>query len=130
MSAALEWQDGLRVRSTRDGQLGWLETRDDGVKVVRLDRRDYQSAPWNPSAWKLDRPSPMTDIQIARVVYEADRNLRLVLGEYGVKPWQDLREPDRVSWIAGPPPKPAVKPLRRELADAIRKTLAGRSGRE
>jgi len=126
----LEWQDGLRVRSRRDGQLGWLETRADGVRVVRLDRRDLQYAPWNPNGWQLDKPAPMAEIQIARVVYEADRALRLALGEYGVKDWRDMREPDRVAWIAGPPPTPATKGVRRELADAIRATLRGRSGRE
>ncbi len=45
-----------------------------------------------------DVEAKLTADQIRRVAYAADRELRIVRGEYSVKQWIDLKDQERVGW--------------------------------
>lgn len=98
---------GQRVRSRNDGQIGFVCERppeDGGGLGVRLDRTQQKIiVPYSEHKWVLEERGPLTPSQAARVAYAADAALRGVRGEYGVKDWQDMREPDRLAWLAGLP---------------------------
>lgn len=93
---------GQRVRSTRDGQLGKIVESAEGGLAVRLDRREEMLVPYRPQTWVPDERAKFTAMQIARVAYEADRALRLVMGEYGVKDFVSLKDAERVATMKGP----------------------------
>lgn len=117
-------QTGARLRSVKDGQLGFLTETEDGTLAVRLDRRvDARVVPYVAREWVPDAEAKLTPIQVARVCHDADRAMRLALGEYGVKDWLSLREPERIDWVNKGLPKD-VPPLRRKVYDAIKKALA------
>jgi hypothetical protein len=97
-------QDGQRLRRVTDGQRGFLvidpETQ---RKSVRLDRgtklgTDQSTVPYSVHAWEEDVEVKLTPDQIRRVAYAADRELRIVRGEYSVKQWIDLKDQERVGW--------------------------------
>ncbi len=96
-------QAGSRVRSTRDGQLGYLVENEDGKGLaVRLDRKaENRVVPYHPREWLPDEKPRLSQMQIARVAYAVDREVRHVLGEYGVPDWMSLREPQRLLWLKG-----------------------------
>lgn len=96
-------QAGARVRSTRDGQLGYVVQTEEGAGLaVRLDRKsETRLVPFNTRDWMPDEKPRLTPMQIARVAYEADRALRLVTGEYGLPDWVSLKEPVRLTWLKG-----------------------------
>lgn len=96
-------QAGARVRSTRDGQLGYVvQSEEGGGLAVRLDRKsETRLVPFNTRDWMPDEKPRLTAMQIARVAYESDRALRLVTGEYGLPDWVSLKEPVRLTWLKG-----------------------------
>jgi hypothetical protein len=117
-------QTGARLRSTRDGQLGFLTETEDGTLAVRLDRRvDARVVPYVAAEWIPDGEIKLTPIQVARVLYDADRAMRLSLGEYGVPDWLSLREPQRHDWVNGKAWDKNEPPLRRKVRVAIMKVL-------
>lgn len=73
--------------------------------MVRLDRGPHneQVLPYRPTEWIEDTRRDLTPMQIARVAYEADKALRTVMGEYGVKDWIALKEPEHHRWVSKPP---------------------------
>jgi hypothetical protein len=73
--------------------------------MVRLDRGPHreQVLPYRPNEWMDDTRRDLTAMQIARVAYEADKALRTVMGEYGVKDWIGLKEPEHHRWVSKPP---------------------------
>lgn len=94
-------QAGARVRSVKDGQLGYVVESDEGRggMAVRLDRKnETRLVPYNARDWLPDERARLTAMQIARVAYDADRALRLVTGEYGLPDWVSLKEPTRIAW--------------------------------
>jgi hypothetical protein len=114
---------GQRVRSLRDGQLGYLVEGETGALAVRLDRKaENRVVPFVPSEWTPDKETRLSAPQIARVAYEADRALRLVTGEYGVPDWISLREPVRLAWAKGLPA--GANEIRTSVYRAILKELA------
>lgn len=123
-------QAGARVRSTRDGQLGYVVQSDEGAGLaVRLDRKqENRVVPFNPREWVPDEKARLTAMQIARVAYEADRALRLVTGEYGLPDWVSLRENIRLSWLKGLQLEASATPesaaIRAALYRGILKVLA------
>ena len=64
----------------------------------------------------------LTPMQIARVTYEADKALRLVMGEYGLPDWVSLKEPVRIEWMKGQ--GDGIPEIRRKLHQSILKVLA------
>lgn len=113
---------GARVRSVRDGQLGRLVESDTGHLLVRLDRRVETLVPFIPALWVPDAEPRLTALQVARIGYDADRALRLALGEYNIPDWTQLREPVRLEWMRKGVPEVAPE-LRRKLAAAITKAV-------
>ena len=73
--------------------------------MVRLDRGPHmeQLIPYRTDEWVLDTKRDLTSMQIARIAYDADRALRTVFGEYGVKEWLALREQEHQKWAGKPP---------------------------
>lgn len=115
-------QVGDRVRSARDGQLGYLVETDGGL-AVRLDRKaETRVVPFVPREWLPDNEVRLQPMQIARVAFEADRALRTVTGEYGLADWVSLKEPARVAWLKGIPG--GGSEIRQTLYRAILKVLA------
>lgn len=112
-------KSGDRVRSIRDGQLGYIAEDETGRMVVRLDRpAEQRTVPYFAHEWKTDGEARLTDMQIARVCHDADAALRAVQGEYGIPTWLSLRDQQRMPWINGVP-GPANE-LRRKLYLAIK----------
>lgn len=98
-------EPGKRVRAVNDGQLGFIVQDESGALMVRLDRgpRQEQLLPYRPSDWIEDTRRELSPMQVARVAYEADKALRTVGGEYGVKDWIGLREHEHQKWVSAPP---------------------------
>lgn len=129
---------GTRVRRSggamRDGQIGWI-IEHEGRPAVRLDRGpvragqappEHTIVPWNPVEWAPAVEPPIAPMQVARICYEADRQLRTTRGEYGVREWNSLREPDRIAWMQGGPPADDVQ--RRRLYTAIKAAVTDKGG--
>lgn len=118
-----------RVRSTQDGQAGFL-VEQGGRQWVRIDRGTQVTAeqrlvPYDPEAWKHAESDPLSEMGIARVCYDADRGLRLARGEYGIPEWIALHSklPEHArSWLAGPPKDADERRVR--LFKAVREALA------
>jgi hypothetical protein len=123
-------QAGNRVRSTRDGQLGYLvETEDGRGLAVRLDRKaENRVVPFHPREWLPDEKPRLTPMQVARVAYAADREVRQVMGEYGLPDWMSLREPQRLAWLKGLQLEPGAsgeaKKIRSDMYRSVLKVLA------
>jgi len=120
-------QSGQRLRRVTDGQIGFLVLDEAGKKRVRLDRgtklgTDQSTIPYSEHAWEPDQAPRLTADQILRVCYAADRELRIVRGEYSVKPWIDLKDAERIGWRM---PKDADS-QRSEAIEALAAKLAGR----
>lgn len=116
---------GARVRRVGGGgdhQIGHLVEMEDGAKGVKLDRGTGPTAesiviPWRANQWEEVEEPRLQPMQVARCAYEADRALRIALGEYGVPEWQSLRENPRVDWLRNGPPKEDT--TRRRLYAAV-----------
>lgn len=116
-------QVGSRVRATKDHQLGFVVEDQAGRLAVKLDRRHETVVPFRKDEWIEETERPISPIQVARIAYEADRALRTILGDYGVKEWGILPEPDRVRMLNGPPK--GADPRRVTLWTAITKAIGG-----
>jgi hypothetical protein len=110
-----------------DNQRGRVVQMDDGTLGVQLDRAAEKLvvplSERNPTEWVPDLRSSLQPMQIARVSYGADRELRMARGEYGAKEWMNLGERDRLAWMQGGPSD--KDPDRRALYLAIVKVLVG-----
>lgn len=116
-------QAGARVRSIRDGQIGFLVETEEGPMGVRLDRKAEQRiVPYHASEWVPDKEPRLTSMQMARVTFAADTALRLVMGEYGLPEWNSVKEQARLAWLKGLPV--GATKVRTELYAAILKVLA------
>jgi len=94
---------GDRVRSTNDGQLGFL-VDDGGALKVCLDRPGArQLRPYHERQWVADREPALTEMAIARICHDADRAYRIGRGEYSLPDWIALTEQARIGWMKGPP---------------------------
>lgn len=114
---------GARVRSTEDGQIGFITEGETGGLWVRLDRRgENRLVPFREQQWKEDREPAVSPLQVARVCHAADVAWQLVHGSYSVKGWIDLRETERIAWLKGPPD--GSDPRRQTLYDAVKKAAA------
>lgn len=114
---------GQRVRNTSDGQVGFLVESENSRLAVRLDRKnETRIVPFSEHTWVPDTAPRLTNMQIARVCYEADAALRVVMGEYGVPDWLALKEPARLAWLK--PPANADS-TRLELYNTITDLLSG-----
>lgn len=114
---------GQRVRNSSDGQIGYLVEGENSRLAVRLDRKnETRIVPFNEHTWVPDTAPRLTNMQIARVCYEADAALRVVMGEYGVPDWIALKEPQRLQWLKPPEKADAT---RLQLYQVITEVLAG-----
>lgn len=107
-------------RSSRDGERGYLVERD-GEMYVKLDRpneeilRSYRAdGEWVPDVERR----PLSHGQIAKVCFEADKELCRALGMYQFtkKTWLDLSDKERIAWMEKGPQK---TPERKALWSAI-----------
>ena len=122
---------GQKVRrvggASRDGQRGHVVQMDEGGLGVQLDRAAERLivplTERNATEWAPDTRSSLQPMQIARISYGADRELRVARGEYGAKDWQNMAERDRIAWMQAGAPKTDVD--RRGLYEAIVATLKG-----
>ena len=113
--------------TVRDGQRGRVVLMDDGTTLgVQLDRNSEKLIfPLNkrvPDEWVLDERTRLGPMQIARVAYGADRELRMARGEYGAKDWMSLGEKERMAWMQAGAPESDVD--RRGLYLAIMGAVA------
>lgn len=111
-------------RSSVDGERGYLIHRE-GVDYIKLDRpneevlRHYN----NGQQWVPDvERRPLSKGQIAKVCFEADRELCRALGMYDQtrKDWLDLSDKLRIAWMNDGPQK---TPERKALWSAIQMIL-------
>jgi hypothetical protein len=112
-------QQQQRVRRTTDGQLGFL-IEEDGKQRVKLDRRTGETVPYHPTTWVPDVAPRLNEAQLSRILYGADRELRIARGEYSVLEWTRMHERDRVGWKL---PETADA-TRQAMSKAIRQVLA------
>jgi len=115
---------GQKVRRSggkmADGQLGYIVEMDNGEPGVKLDRSaEHLVVPYHPSEWRVESRTQFQPMQIARIAYDADRALRMSLGEYGVTEWPGLREQDRITWMQSGPPAKADENRKRLYAAII-----------
>lgn len=92
------------VRSSNDGQLGYL-VRHDGEMKVKLDRSEVILKPFNQHQWRdAEDIRALTPMQAARVAYEADRAYRLATGTQPslAKEWISLKDEERIAWTRTP----------------------------
>lgn len=109
---------GRRVRSTNDGQIGYLEEQADGSLAVRLDRRGEQRVvPFRASEWAPDLEPQLTPIQLARMVYGINRELKIANGSYAntIAEWHSLRDQERVAWLRRERWEPVLAQLKKHL---------------
>jgi hypothetical protein len=97
-----------RGGAVADGQRGHVVLMDDGKLGVQLDRNAEKLVfPLNKRAadeWVVDERARLGPMQVARIAYGADRELRMARGEYGAKEWMSLSERERMAWMqAGAP---------------------------
>lgn len=86
----------MRLRRKTDHQIGFL-VMEDGEQRVRLDRgttkmSDTSTQPYREQEWEPAPKVNFTDMQIARICYDADRAYRIARGDYGVPEWNALRD--------------------------------------
>ena len=113
---------GSRVRSTEDGQLGFITEGETGGLWVRLDRRgETRLLPYEPAKWLKEDEPRLAEIAIARICHDADRSYRLATGAYTQPLWIELREEVRIAWIKGPPSGADAK--RVKLYEGLRKLV-------
>lgn len=115
---------GQRVRSTTDGQVGYIVEVEGAGLGVRLDRRaENRVVPFNPQTWVSDVKPPLGPMQVAQVAYAADRQLRHARGEYAVKEWMTVTEANRLEFAKNGPPKSDGE--RRRLYEAVIAAVKG-----
>lgn len=125
-----ELQPGQLVRRDggvqRDGQRGKVVMLDDGTLGVQLDRGNEKLiVPLRENnEWVPDQRRSFQPMQIARISYGADRELRIARGEYGAKDWMNMAERDRVAWMQAGPPRDDEE--RRALYLAVSACLKGK----
>lgn len=98
------WLSGASIRNRYDHQRATALIDYRGRAVARLDRGvagfvDLQvvAADWEPDpVTRLE----LTETQVARITYEADRAMRMAAGEPGVKEWISLTDTFRAAWLA------------------------------
>jgi hypothetical protein len=113
---------GDRVRSTRDGQVGYIAEDEEGRMAVRLDRpAEERVVPYREREWVADEPPKLTPLWMARICYAADAELRQALNEYNVRTWLGLRDQERIPWLKGPPA--SAVDIRQRVYDAIKREL-------
>lgn len=109
----------IYYRSARDGNLGYLVTRD-GVDKIRLDRPMEEIVlPFRESEWLQEHEyRPFALSQIAALAFEADKFLCRLLGLHkeAKREWLSLKDLERADWIQNGPDDAG---LRRELFAAI-----------
>ena len=109
-------------RSSVDGQRGYLVRRE-GKDIIRLDRpMEEILKPFNES-WRADmQVYPVSEHQVARIAFIADRALCGVLGRHDLErdDWLSLHEKARIKWMKEGPNSGDV---RDDLYDAIIGTL-------
>jgi hypothetical protein len=100
------------VRSASTGELGWLVRRS-GESMVRLDRpnqeilKRYVAGEWLPEVPQR----PLARQQLARVAFEADRELCRSLGAYAhaLRTWSRMDDHQRKVWAEKGPDSPAAR---------------------
>lgn len=89
------------VRNARTGELGW-KVRRSGQAMVRLDRPNQEIlARYVEGDWQAEAPQrPLVRAQLARVAFEADRELCRSLGAHAhaLRTWQRMDEHQRKVW--------------------------------
>lgn len=110
-------------RSATTGQLGWKVTRGKNL-YIKLDRpgQDIEQL-WREGDWIAEKERrPLTKWQIAKVAFEADRELCRVLGLVAAskREWHSMKEELRQDWMRqGPPGTKAEAVMRQALYDTI-----------
>lgn len=108
------------LRNTTTGDLGWFVRRG-GRDCVRLDRpneeivRTYHANEWS---WE-DEERPVSEHQIAKMCFEADKALCAILGltAEARASWLDLNDEGRLFWMKEGPSEPKK---RRQLWKLLR----------
>lgn len=121
--------EGTRVKSVTDGQIGHVVKTTSGL-AIRLDRKAQEViVPYDIHRWVHMDEVALTNYQVARVAYAADRALRQARGTYKVADWESLREAEKLDFIAkGPQSLDEDDALeeRMELFVKVVKTLHGK----
>lgn len=113
------------VRSTRTGDLGYFVRRD-GKDCIRLDRpsEEIVKAYTGQQDWVDEQAArPISDHQMGRVCFEADRALCLALGLHGDarREWISLTDAQRIHWMKeGPDDHPRRRALYLLLQNFLR----------
>jgi hypothetical protein len=101
-------------RNSRSGNLGYLVRRA-GKDMIRLDRPNEEIlSPYTPGQglWEPDHDyGAMSVLQMARVAFEADKQLCYYLGmhEQAKKEWLSLTDEQRQLWMTQGPTKHPVR---------------------
>lgn len=110
-------------RSATSGQRGWKVLRGKNV-YIKIDRpeQDIEQL-WREGDWIAEKERrPLTKWQIAKVSFEADRELCRVLGLVAAskREWHSLKEEIRQDWMReGPAGSTAEATMRQALYDTI-----------
>lgn len=119
MSTTREW-----YRNLTSGDRGYRE----GDEMF-LDRVPPVQVTYNEGEWaKEPGPSAMTERQIGRIAFIADRELCRMLGDHAKarREWLSLGEEEQLHWSKN---GPAAPELRRQLFASIIEALSGKACR-
>ena len=115
--------DRCWVTHVQSGEKGWIVRRV-GRVCVKLNRPSCDSTrPYRAVDWKPDLAHrPLSKIQIARIAFEADRQLLHEIGERvkSRRSWNALNEKQRSAWMDKGPARPK---LRAELYERVTSLL-------
>lgn len=98
------WVSGANIRNRYDHQRATALIDYRGRAIARLER-GIAGMQELQVVWKDWEPDPgagieLTESQVARIAYEADRALRTALGKPGITEWLGLNEGLRSDWMA------------------------------
>lgn len=111
------------VRSRSTGDRGTVVEKN-GLQFVRLDRGPSSpEVPYRPLDWheEVDNP-PLSRHQLARVAFQADRQLLYFLGKYSKakRQWEALTDEEKIAWAKS---GPATDETRKKMFESIMSVL-------
>lgn len=124
------WTRGAKIRNKSNGQEARAAFSFDAKPVACLERgiagtfkvaARYED--WEPN----DQPVQLTDMDLARITYAADRALLTSIGYSGVPEWTGMLEAKRIAWMGsckvGSPLGGEFAAQRNALRDSILEAL-------
>lgn len=129
------WTRGTKIRRKDDGQEARAAYSFEGKPMACLERGiagtfklEARYEDWEPN----EEPVQLTDMDLGRITYAADRALLTSLGFSGISEWSGMLEQKRIAWMGsakhGTPLGGEYAGMRNALRDSIIKALRAGNG--